>query len=337
VAKSAFGLYAVFRAASEDRTVIYDSRENGQVMFKDGKAYALPSNIATLDEFNDSEALYVCDGKEPVARKRVCTLLISSPGTEDTKWFELSKSEKVRAFTIPAFTDEEMHELHALDFATKAGCSDLEVATRMRKWGNNPRNVFTQAPKDQWQGELETAASSLDLPALLKQLQRHGGLRAFTGKDVRHRLLNMVPKRSLLGSDLTIEDPTYYVFDHCELPSVYVEERYAWHLLRTQREGLHSFLRGGRGHVHRWLSGHFIRAGNCYSPIAVWWTRAATITAIGTLRCQLQASTRIISRHFRPALCSAASLFSECQPAAGQVEGRQGRAVCSVIQALSRC
>lgn len=242
MAKSAFGLYVAFRAAREGRTVIYDSAKNGQVMFKEGKAYAPPSNIATLDEFNHRETLYICDGKGPAPHKRVCTLLISSPGPEDTKWFELSKSENVRTFTIPVFTDEEMHKLHALAFSAKAGCTNLEVAERISKWGNNPRNVFTHAANDEWQGDLELAASSLELPALLKQLQRRGGLRAFTGKDVRHCLLNMVPKGSLLGSDLTSENPTYYVFDHCELPSVYVEERYAWHILQTQREGLHSFL-----------------------------------------------------------------------------------------------
>jgi hypothetical protein len=76
---------------------------------------------------------------------------------------------------------------------------------------------------------------------VLKQLQRRGGLQACTGKDI-HRLLNMVPRGSLVGSELATEDPTYYVFDHCELPSVHVDERCASRSMRMQRERLHSFL-----------------------------------------------------------------------------------------------
>jgi len=244
VAKSAFGLYAVFRTVAEGGTVIYDSRKGGRAMFKDGEAYPLPSDISRLTaELDKRETLYVSDGKEPVALESAFTLLISSPGTEDTKWFEVSKSENVRVFTIPCFTGVEMEELHALAFADKPGCKDHEeVAHRMRKWGNNPRNVFTQAANDLWQGDLEIAASSLDLPALLKQLQRRSGLQAFTGKDVRHRLLNMVPRGSLAESELGTEDPKYYVFHHCELSSVYVEERFATHIMRMQREQLYSFL-----------------------------------------------------------------------------------------------
>jgi hypothetical protein len=85
-------------------------------------------------ELDMRETLFVSDGKEPIALESAFTLLISSPGTEDTKRFEVSKSKNVRVFTMPCFTGEEMEELRALTFADGPGCKDhVEVAESMRK------------------------------------------------------------------------------------------------------------------------------------------------------------------------------------------------------------
>jgi len=136
VAKSAFGLYAVFRAVREGRAVIYDSRKGGSALFKGGKAYALPSEhcqLQNLAAMSSRETLYVSDGVEPAPQDRACRLLISPPGSKDTRWFSVSKSGGVRALVLPVFTHEEVLELHALAFTHEPRCSAPDVAERMRK------------------------------------------------------------------------------------------------------------------------------------------------------------------------------------------------------------
>lgn len=68
VAKSAFGLYALFRAAGEGRTVIYSASRGGHAVFKGGKAYkARVADLLLLNDLGDRTALYISDCLPPVA------------------------------------------------------------------------------------------------------------------------------------------------------------------------------------------------------------------------------------------------------------------------------
>ena len=240
VAKSVFGLVAIYRAVKGGRTVVYNSRKGGSAMFKGGVAYEVPANLTNLPELNDRSTLYVSDSLPPVAYKAAFRLLITSPKKEN--WSSFTQSPGVLLFVLPMFSVDEMMELRTLAFDTAPCCSLAEVEERLLKWGGSPRNVLTQAANDTWQSRLSSVGSTLSLGTLERALQFSTALDGVSSDDQCHRLINLVPRGALPDSDLLPTDPRCYYFHHAELVTPIVEALFADHLLLRHSAELHSFL-----------------------------------------------------------------------------------------------
>ena len=220
VAKSAFALYATFRAVNAGRDVIFDARKGSRALFKAGRAYFLASDYTNLGELNDRSALYVCDSFPPKASKGAFTLVVTSPKKEN--WSEFVKSPGVRRLVLPVFSETEILALWKLAFSSKAGCSEEDVLERFRKWGGSARNVLTKADDEDWQHSLETAPTALTLSAAENALMRSTALDGVARGENIHRLIKLVPRGTVDGSTLRPDDINYYAFDHAELMSEHI-------------------------------------------------------------------------------------------------------------------
>jgi len=239
IAKSAFGLYVLFRAVREGRPVIYSSRKTGNAVFKDGKAYSIAGAIGDIAAMNDNTTVYISDSLKPAGSKGAFTLVITSP--KKANWSEFSKSPGVEVYTMPVFEEMELEALRVLAFASTPKCSAEEMKARIAKWGCNPRNVLTKATSAFWQKELETAADNLGLAALQEALNRATALHGASSGELVHRLVNLVPEGKV-DSSLTTADPEFYTFHHAELVTSYVEGKFISVLDTKDADTVYSFL-----------------------------------------------------------------------------------------------
>lgn len=169
VGKSSLGLYAAFRAVKEGRTVIYNSRSGGRFLLKGTQAFQLPSaDMTNVRELDDAGTLYISDGVLPVAPANASfRLIITSPSTERLMRSEHLAEVGTTLCELPPLEDTEMSALHAACFSEQAPAG---VAERMRKWGNNPRHVFSKGEDKAWQEMLQRAAASRKIFAQLRLL-----------------------------------------------------------------------------------------------------------------------------------------------------------------------
>jgi len=241
VAKSAFGLYVLYRAAKEGRTVIYSARKGGIAVFKGGKAYKTRvEDLVLLDDMGDPTALYISDSLPPVASSGAFRLLITSPKKEN--WSVFVQSPDQQQLVLPLFTKEELLELRAVAFADKKGCSVPEVLLRFDKWGGSARSDLTFADDPSYEDRLTSAVGALSIGILESSLTGSTALDGVGGSDFVHRLFNLVPYGALPGSTLSTSNPAYYRFHHAELISSHVEGLFAASLLQKDKTELYRFL-----------------------------------------------------------------------------------------------
>lgn len=236
--KSAFGLYVLYRALKEGRTVLLNSIRVDRTLFKGGIAYALQTDLANTPELYDDTCVYISDSRQPVRHGRAFTLQISSPAKPN--WTSFVESPGVKWLTVPGFTLEEMRRLRSAAFDGKAGRSEGEMLALVDKWGPNPRYCLTHADNPLWQEDvLPGAGASID------ELE-HALQMCIEGVDaIGNRLehINMVPLGALPGSTLSTADPNFYQFHHGELTSDHVLGMYARRWLNRDPEGLKRSLR----------------------------------------------------------------------------------------------
>jgi len=240
VAKSAFGLYALYRTVKDGRPVVYDSRKSGAAVFKDNRAYAIAAKLDDVEDMHNPRTLYLCDGKTPSAPMKAFPLLITSPKKEN--WSEFEKTKGVALLILPVFTRMEIMELRRVAFDTEPGCSEAEVAERFDKWGGNARNVLTKGENEDWQGRLDTGPALLSLPQLEKSIVAVTSLSTVSDPHNIHRLIDLVPKGALADSSLEPNQKEFYAFHHAELPTPYVENLFADRMLAASQTELYRFL-----------------------------------------------------------------------------------------------
>jgi hypothetical protein len=240
VAKSAFGLYVLYRTVKERRTVIYYSRKGSRALFKGSEAYLPPSDPTKLRELIDDRALYISDSLPPVASKGAFTLVITSPKKDN--WSEFAKSKGVLTLVAPRFSVDEMRRLRSAAFEGEPSCTETEMLKGIALWGANPRNVLTHAANVAWQKRLSAVTETLSIATLERALQTSTALDGVSGDENCHRHIDIVPCGALPDSTLATADPTFYEFHHAELVSEHVLGMYAGHLLKRDAAELHRFL-----------------------------------------------------------------------------------------------
>jgi hypothetical protein len=214
--KSVFGLYALFRAVKDGRTVVYNSRKGGFAVFKGGKAYKRAPGVAIddLSELNDPNTLYISDSYPPAPPKRAFPLVITSPRKEN--WSEFAKSPRIRRCIIEKFKDWELLELSQLAFSDEPGYSDAEVLERNCIWDGSARLVLTYGTNKQWQKELADIPRDLSLATLAQGLHSVASLYGALSNSLVHRVLT-IKNRGEEGG-FTPDQPEYYDFLRAELP-----------------------------------------------------------------------------------------------------------------------
>jgi len=240
VAKSAFGLYAMYRAVKAGRTVIYSSKKGGRAVFKGGKAYKPGVDLYGLDEMADPTALYISDSLPPEGFRGAFQLLITSPKKEN--WSDFSKTEGVHKLVLPIFTEAEIIELRDAAFSERTGCSRSEVRALFNLWCGSARNVLTKGADLEWQDSLSSAPASLTIASLEIMLQGEIVLNGAAAGEMIHRLVNIIPRGALVDSELQTSDLSYYRFHHAELVSKHVEGLFVAHLLKKNKAELYRFL-----------------------------------------------------------------------------------------------
>jgi hypothetical protein len=230
----------MYRAVKAGRTVIYSSQKGGRAVFKNGKAYDWTGALRSLKDLSDPTALYLSDSLPPVAFRGAFQLLITSP--KKATWSEFAKSSGVQDLVLPMFTKAEVMELRDVAFSKHDGCSEDEVASRFGLWGGSARSVLTHATRLRYQESLTLAANHLTSATLVLMLNGLSGLEGTAGEDTIHRLLNIVPRGALEGSELKQSDPNYYRFHHAQLVSKHVEDIFAKNLLNKDKAELYHFL-----------------------------------------------------------------------------------------------
>ncbi len=245
VAKSAFGLYALYRAVSAEdgRAVIYSARKGGHALFKNGKAYMIPASVRLEDlaEMSAPTTLYISDSLPPAAYKGAFRLLITSPKKEN--WSEFAKSPGIQQLVLPVFSEGEMLELRSVAFSEKLGCkTDDEVLKRFALWGGSARSVLTYGAVKSEQDRLTSAACALSISLLEKALQGTSALDGVALSENAHRLIKMVPYGALPDSKLAASDAEYFRFHHAELMSDHVVGLFADNLQKRDTAELYRFL-----------------------------------------------------------------------------------------------
>lgn len=237
--KSVFGLYALFRAIKDGRTVVYNSRKGGFAVFKGGKAYRRAPGVPIddLPELNDPNTLYISDSYPPAPPKRAFPLVITSPRKEN--WSEFAKSPRIRRCIIEKFKDWELLELSQLAFSDEPGYSDAEVLERNFKWDGSARLVLTYGTDEEWQTELADIPRDLPLATLVQGLQSVNSLHGALSNSLVHRVLTLRNRGEEGGIKTT--DRRYYSFSRAELP-LGVVQAFADALGDKRKAELYQFL-----------------------------------------------------------------------------------------------
>ena len=108
IGKSAFGMYALFRALRDGRTVVYASAKSGEyLVFEGGAVHEVMSlrDFYARELLANPETVLICDNMVPP----VCnafTLLVTSPGKD--RWHEFYKEMDCTMLFFPVFTLDEM-------------------------------------------------------------------------------------------------------------------------------------------------------------------------------------------------------------------------------------
>ena len=242
VAKSAFGLYTLYRAVKAGRTVIYASLKGGMAVFKGGKAYMVRAeDLVILPEMGDPNALYISDSLPPVPHVAAFRLLITSP--KKGNWSKFVQSPNVSELVLPIFTKEETLALRDAAFSDQPLCSTEEVEARFKQWGGSARSVLTHANKAAKLERLTSVAGSLSMAIVEKAMQGMRALDGVSDDENVHRLLDIVPRGTALPEEKrATSDEDYYRFHHAQLITEHVVGLFADNLLKREAAELYRFL-----------------------------------------------------------------------------------------------
>jgi hypothetical protein len=242
VAKSSFGLFALFRALKDRRPVVFDSLKAGFAVFKGSKAYTrgLGVGAGDLPELWDPKTLYISDGKFPVP-SQAFTLLVTSP--KRSVWSKFSHTRGRPVLVLPPMKEPEILQLRKVAFDSSPGCDEAAVKHLMAKWGpSSARNTLEKANEQGWQQDLEEVASTFTLKQLQAVIRQPRALDMAVKDERCHRLFDLLPCGALEGSTLKPSDKEFYLFHHAQLPSQYVAGLCAAAMMKASREEFLSFL-----------------------------------------------------------------------------------------------
>lgn len=241
IGKSAFGLYILWRALMEGKTVIYKTRKRDAkaFLFRDGKVFDV-QRIASLPEISKPSTILIVDGMEPPS-ENAFTVLITSPLRE--RWKEFVKTKGVQELIFPVFSFDEMLKLRASAFSSKVGCNEPAVINRYNKWGGSVRHVLTH-PEETWQKNLTNNAANMTLAQLKASC---GDAARDRAAAAQHNVLHLKAACELENCELLPSNPRYYDFSHGELASEFVQELVYTQLQANETKDFFAFLRASAG------------------------------------------------------------------------------------------
>jgi hypothetical protein len=231
IGKSAFGLYALFRALRDGRVVVYDARhlEGGFVFHPNGAVWPfLHANRGVLAGLlGDPDTVHISDGIEP-AHNAALTLFIAPPHAAWACGFADSV-DCLPPCVFPAYTQAELLQLAAAAFpdvlrddGDDGGAAGIRE--RYGVWGGVPRYVLAKRTS-MAQAELELALSATVLSAdTLRQAPT-------SPSDLMHTLLHLKARgESEAAADATSlapSSPWYYQLAGAAFGSRHIAERVA--------------------------------------------------------------------------------------------------------------
>ena len=215
IGKSAFAMYALFRALRDHRTVVYLARKSiSGYLFKDGEVFTfskqqLPCDLSTI--LDDPSTVLIVDGMEPPTVRAV-TLLVTSPRKD--VWHDFYKTGGCARYYFPVFSLDEIQHCRRICFPE---IDESGVLERFERWGGIPRYVLAKLDRDA-QTQLESAARSVTLDQLLAHAE---ALEISDRQDLSHRLLH-IKLAGEVDTSIPIYSPDFYTNVRSELASNYV-------------------------------------------------------------------------------------------------------------------
>ncbi len=238
IGKSAFGMYALFRAIRDGRTVVYASAKFSPkyLLFRNGAVHAA-KDLDDLAQFTaDPAAILICDSMTPPVCKAF-TLQVTSPRKD--RWHEFNKEMDCTMLFFPVFTLDEMRACRDACFP---GVDEAGMLARFARWGGIPRYVLAKlGAADQQQLEESVTGTTLDSIA-----EHSGALELQSDKDMSHQLLHI----KLVGEVDPSTSPSsaeYYRKSRNELASKYVAELVARAAVNMKHERILALLYGSSG------------------------------------------------------------------------------------------
>ena len=225
IGKSAFGLYCLFRALKDNRTVVYQVEKLVSCYVFSGEScrevplVSLTSQVVKPPELSDPRTVFITDSTTP-PMVQAFTVFITSP--RRSRWHEYSKGVDVSMLYLPVFTESEIQECRAVCFPE---LDEGDVMQRYAKWGGIPRYVLTKLKLDD-QRQLDDAVGSADYNAMRKAV---AGLIDTDTDKLSSRLLHIkvVGESELNDEQVELVSPdmeAYYQRAGVELASYYVTQ-----------------------------------------------------------------------------------------------------------------
>jgi hypothetical protein len=238
IGKSAFGMYALFRAVRDGRTVVYASAKLSPkcYVFRNGAVYA-EKGLDNLAQFTaDPETVLICDSMIPPVCEAF-TLLVTSPRKD--RWHEFNKEMDCTMLFFPVFT---LDEIRACRDECFSGVDDAGMMSRFARWGGIPRYVLAKL-KAADQQQLEDAVNSTTLDSVI---EHSGALELKSDKDMSHRLLH-IKVAGETDASLLPSSADYYCKSRNELASKYVAELVVHAAMNMKHSRVLAFLYGSSG------------------------------------------------------------------------------------------
>ena len=210
IGKSAFGMYALFRAVRDGRTVVYASAKSGEyLLFEGGAVHEVNSlrDVYARQLLAKPETVLICDSMVPPVCKAF-TLLVTSPRKD--RWHEFYKEMDCTMLFFPVFT---LDEIRACRDECFPGADDAGMLSRFARWGGIPRYVLAKLEAAAQQ-QLEDAVNSTTLDSVL---EHSGALELKSDKDMSHRLLH-IKVAGETDASLQTSSADFYCKSRNELP-----------------------------------------------------------------------------------------------------------------------
>jgi len=237
IGKSAFGMYALFRALKDGRAVVYASAKQLQYyVFEGGHVFAIDSLKAVPHLLSMSDTVLICDSLTPPLCNAF-TMMVTSPRKE--RWHEYDKEMDCQMFFFPVFS---MAEMRACRDSCFPWVDDAGLESRFSRWGGIPRYVLAKLSSVNQQ-KLENAVTAITLDNILDHAE---SLEMKEEKDMSHRLLH-IKVAGELDDSLHPNAADFYSKVRSELASKYVAKLVYSTAVRTKHMRILDFLYGSSG------------------------------------------------------------------------------------------